>query len=68
MASLIVDIYTKFQNGDALTDNELDIGITHFTKMGDDLIKSGPVFRLAASEAIRVSQRLGDFRNARSRK
>lgn len=67
MAHIHTDIYNKFINGDALSDAELNVGINHFTKLADALVTCGPVFKLAANEAIRVSQRLLDFRNARQR-
>lgn len=66
MASVIETIYTKFCNGDSLTDTDLDIGIKHFDELATLLMKSGPVFRLAASEALRVMMRFEEFRTARS--
>lgn len=68
MASVIETVYTKFCNGDSLTDNELDVGINHFKPLADMLFRSGPVFRLAAQEANRVAMRLEDYKRERSRK
>lgn len=68
MASVIETIYTKFQAGDSLTDQDIRIGIEHFNHMAELLWKSGPVFRLAAQEAGRVAARLQDFQNARNDK
>lgn len=68
MASVIETIYTKFQAGDSLTDEDLRIGIEHFNQMAEMLWKSGPVFRLAAQEAIRVADRLKGFQDARRSK
>lgn len=68
MASVVETVYTKFCNGDPLSDNELDVGIYHFKPMADMLFRSGPVFRLAAQEANRVAMRLEEFKQSRSRK
>ena len=68
MASVPETIYNKFRDGDSLTDTDLEIGIKHFSEMGELLIKSGPVFRLAAQEALRTAGRLSDFQRARKQK
>ena len=68
MASVPETIYNKLVKGDPLTDLELAVGIEHFAKMGEMLLKSGPVFRLAGQEALRTADRLSDFQRERNRK
>lgn len=64
----INDIYEKFCNGDPLTDEELNIGYSHFRRAADLLIPLGPKFALAANEVIRVADGLDGYRTARKTK
>lgn len=68
MAALPATIYEKFCNGDAISDAELEIGIDHFSHMAELLMKSGPVFKLPAKEAMMVADRLQQYRDARGRR
>lgn len=68
MKSVYETVYDKFRDGDSLTDKELDIGIGHFRPMGEMLLRSGPAFRLAAQEALRVADRMEDYKTERNRK
>ena len=66
--SRIRGIYEDFQVGDPISNGELDYAITYFKRLSDDLGALGPVFRLAWCEAVRVLDRLEDFKLARSGK
>ena len=62
------DIYLKYCDGDKLTDMEIAYGITHFNELAKLLYISGPVFILAAREAMRIRDRLNEIAAARSNK
>lgn len=62
------DIYQKYCKGDKLTDMEIAYGITHFNEVAKLLYTSGPVFILAAREAMRIRDRLSEIDAARSTK
>jgi len=59
------DIYSKYCNGDALTDAELAFGIDFYSTLSSNLSQCGETFRLAANEALRVTQALCSFQSAR---
>lgn len=61
-------IYNSFVNGDSLTNDQLDIGIEHFGALEELLLKSGPVFKLAANECMRVHDQLREYKKARLKK
>lgn len=61
-------VYEKLINGDSLTNKEVDSGVLFFKALADDLFTLGPVFRLAAIEALRTYNRLYDFQQARKLK
>lgn len=61
-------IYNKYLNGDSLTDDELVVGIKHFTELEALCRRAGPVFRLPAYEAYRVHAALSAFQRARKEK
>ena len=68
MANIYIDeIYEKLRNGDPLSDEELTIGVAHFSKAADMLRPLGPRFALATDELRRVANVLDDYRNARKR-
>ncbi len=48
---MIKHIYTKFRNGNPLTDIELAVGFDHFAPLATQLENSGEAFYLAAKEA-----------------
>ena len=58
--------YTKIQNGDALTDTELQIACDHFEALEGMLLRMGPQWHLARMEAISESNRLRSYRTART--
>lgn len=69
MANIYIDeIYKKFLNGDPLTDEELKIGIAHFSKAAEMVSALGQRFDLAANELRRVAIGLEDFAAARRRR
>lgn len=61
-------VYDKFNNGEPLTDQDLDEGIEFFRQLAHNLSSLGPVFRLSANEARRVHCSLLAFRAARQEK
>ena len=61
------EIYETLQNGDSLTDADLDKGIEHFSNLSKRAAEAGPVFRLAGIEAMRVTMTLESYRDARKR-
>lgn len=65
MARSIKDIYAAFNDGDKLTDKELELAEAHFDDLADLLALSGPVFHLATNEARRVSMAMQGFIAAR---
>ena len=61
-------VYEKYCNGDPIGDEELHEAIEFLTRMERDLRVMGPVFQLAANEAVRVLSSLESFARARSEK
>ena len=59
------DIYTKYRNGEPLNNEEIEVGIEHFSKLADLAYKSGAVFSLTAQEANRIAMALREFQRAR---
>lgn len=59
------NIYTKWCNGDTLSNKEVLHGSQHFRQMADMLYQSGPAFVIAAKEANRVAIALNDVATAR---
>ena len=68
MTSLQTDIYDKICKGDPLSDTELQVGVEHYSKMAELLMRSGPVFKLASNEANRVAETMISYTNARKQK
>ena len=63
----IKEIYEKVRTGDPLTDDELKIGVAHFSKAAELLAPLGPRFDFAENELRRVATILQDYTNARKR-
>ena len=63
-----VDVYEKLVNGAKLTDEDIEIGRTHFRATADHLRLCGPVFRLAWREAQRTADAFDGFYIERQRK
>jgi len=61
-------IYQAYNNGDKLTDAEIEYGMQHFKALDELARSAGPVFQLAANEAMRVHRALNDFYVARRTK
>ena len=61
----IPKIYEKFQTGDRLSDEELEVGIEHFENLWKRTAVSGPLFQLAANEAMRVWNALVGYKRSR---
>lgn len=59
-------LYEKFVNGDSLSNREVLDGYFHFRRMASDLVQSGPVFKLAATEAFRVADTLKSYADSRN--
>jgi len=58
-------VYEKYSNGDSISDAELKFGIEFFDNLATNLFSAGPVFKLAAQEALRVRNMLHSFKIAR---
>lgn len=65
-SSLMTRVYDAYVKGGKLTDQEIIQGLAHYRSMADQLVKCGPAFRLAASEANKVADALEGFKNARN--
>jgi hypothetical protein len=63
----IATIYRKKCDGDHLTDEEVERGLRFFGDLGAMLVKVGPVFSLAATEATRIWQELSHVKDSRVR-
>jgi len=61
-------IYEKYSNGDSLTDEEVNFGVSFYKDLADRLISCGPTFWFAFKEANQVYMRLEDFQRARTQK
>jgi hypothetical protein len=59
------DVYRKYNAGDPISDEELDVGIAHFGPLTDLLYKSGPEFKLAGREAQLVLHGLQGYKKSR---
>lgn len=59
-------VYEKYCNGDPISDSELAEALEFFNNIERDLRALGPVFQLAANEALRVKQGLQGFSSARA--
>lgn len=55
MKKTISQLYDKYVNGDSFTTDELRALHSHFKATSELLFLSGPVFKLAAVEAQKVS-------------
>ena len=60
--------YDKICKGDPVSDTELQVGVEHYSKMAELLMRSGPVFKLASNEANRVAETMISYANARKQK
>jgi len=58
-------LYNKITSGEALTDEEVNVGARGFTDLGNQLWMCGPTFQLAARELLRVGRMCEEFRDAR---
>lgn len=61
-------VYEKYCNGDKISDAELEEALEFFGRLERDLRALGPVFHLAANEALRVKQGLQGFSDARAQR
>ena len=61
------ELNQKIKNGDPLTDTELQVALDHFEALEAMLLRSGPEWGIARDAAIRETNRLRDFRDARKR-
>lgn len=59
-------IYEKFQNGDPLSNYEIDQGAEFHKELANTLSKLGPVFYTAFKESNRVAMAFIEFQNARN--
>lgn len=59
------EIYENYVNGDRLTNTEVLEGYNFYLQLGQNLRKCGPVFQLAAKEALRIAYELYEFASAR---
>jgi hypothetical protein len=55
----------KLWNGDRIDDDELLVACTYYKDVGNRLVPLGDVFKLAANEALRLSDRFHDYARAR---
>jgi len=62
------EIYNKCLQGDLLTDVEVCFGVCYFKDLADKLIKCGPVFSFAFTEANRVYVRLKELQDTSMKK
>ncbi len=62
------DIYAKFQNGDSLSNIEVDFGVVFFKDLADKLVLCGPTFSLTFKETNSLYLRLHDMQTARKGK
>jgi hypothetical protein len=60
------DIYEKCRSGDAISDEELEYGISYFKDLEEKLNQLGPVFLLAWKEATRILDLLQSYKFARN--
>ncbi len=63
-----LDIYTKYCNGDHITDEELPVAIKDYVNAYEALMKLGPCFEVSRKEIARVFQWLDDVQIARKGK
>lgn len=59
-------IYTKQRNGDPLTNKEVLEGLIFFKDLADRLMKCGPIFHLAFTEANHTYFTLRGYAEARN--
>lgn len=59
------EAYDKYRRGDPIGDSDLLKAARYWQDVADWLLPLGDVFRLAAGEALRVSQGLNDYVSAR---
>jgi hypothetical protein len=61
-------VYEKFCNGDSLSDEEVNEGVIFYDYLSAKLFQCGPVFALAAREALRVRNTLHSYQQSRLEK
>jgi len=59
------EVYAKYQHGDSLADDEVEITLEVFKELSEILPGLGPVFLLASMEAIRVRYAFQWFHDVR---
>lgn len=59
-------VYDRYLYGYLLSEQELEVGLTHFKKLHEMLIVSGEDFRDMAIRAHHIHQDLRNYRNVRS--
>lgn len=65
MKHVALKVYEQVKNGDSITTDDLIEAMNFFKSLSDDLMKLGPVFRLAFIEANETYMILSGYFSAR---